>query len=489
MDVPVAGVFLFERFRLDRSGLARRGQNGAFVPVPVGSRAVEILRVMVERPGDLVSRDEIMHAVWPATVVENSNLPVQIAALRRVLDDGRAEGSCIQTVPGRGYRFTAVVTRTSATASASSGIGTRPRLSIVILPFTNLSDNGEQQYLTDGITEDLTTDLSRVENMFVISRNTAFTYRDKPVDTKQIGRELWVRYVLEGSVRRSGKRLRVSAQLIDAQTDAHLWAERFDRDIDDLFAMQIEITSRLANALGAELITVEAARPTENPDARDYILRGRAATLKPTSRDAYAEAISFFERALALDPNSVEAQTRLASALANRALIGVTDSAAADIAHAEALVTEALAASPRYAPAHFAKGNVLRAQGRCEEAIPEYEAVLAVDGNAVGVLDALADCKLLTGAIGEVIPIEKQAIRLSPRDPAIGWWYIRIGQVHLLQSRPAEAIPWLEKARSAVPELPFVHGLLASAYGLDGELERAASELTEAQMLSGDGHF
>jgi tetratricopeptide (TPR) repeat protein len=297
-----------------------------------------------------------------------------------------------------------------------------------------------------------------------------------------------VRYVLEGSVRRSGKQLRVSAQLIDAETDAHLWAERFDRDIDDLFAMQIEITSRLANALGAELITVEAARPTENPDARDYILRGRAATLNPTSRDTYAEVISFFERALALDPKSIEAQTRLASALANRALIGVTDSAAADIARAETLVTEALAASPRYAPAHFAKGNVLRAQGRCEEAIRECEAVLAVDGNAVGVLDALADCKILTGAMEEVIPLAERAIRLSPRDPGIGWWYIRIGHVHLLQSRPNEAIPWFEKARSAVPELPFVHALLASAYGLQGKLERAAAELTEAQRLTGDDH-
>jgi TolB-like protein len=358
-----------------------------------------------------------------------------------------------------------------------------------VLPFTNLSDDREQQYFADGITEDLTTNLSRVENMFVISRNTAFTYWNKPTDTKQIGRELGVRYVLEGSVRRSDGRVRIAAQLIDAETDAHLWAERFDRDAGDLLALQIEITSRLANALGAELIAVEAARPTDNPDAQDYILRGRAASLKPTSGDNYTEMISLFERALALDPQSVEAQTRLASALANRALIGVTDSAVADIARAEGLADRALAASPRYAPAHFAKGNVLRAQGRCAAAIPEYETVLAIDSNALGALDALADCKLLTGSIEEVIPLEEQAIRLSPRDPGIGWWYLRIGQVHLLQSRTDEAILWLEKARSAVPELPFVHGLLASAYGLNGETERAAAELVEAQRLTGDDHF
>ena len=156
-----------------------------------------------------------------------------------------------------------------------------PRLSIVILPFTNLSDDRGQQYFADGVTEDLTTDLSRLENMFVISRNTALTYRGKPINTRQIGRELGVRYVLEGSVRRSGNQVRVSAQLIDAATDAHLWAERFDRDTADLFALQNEITGRLANALGVELIATEAARPAEHPDALDQILRARAVLLKP----------------------------------------------------------------------------------------------------------------------------------------------------------------------------------------------------------------
>jgi adenylate cyclase len=160
-----------------------------------------------------------------------------------------------------------------------------PRLSIVVLPFANLSNDPDRQYFADGITEDLTTDLSRVPGMFVISRNTAFTYRNKPIDAKQVGRDLGLRYVLEGSVQRSGDRLRVTAQLIDAETDAHLWAERFDRDTGDLFALQNEITSRLANTLGIELVAAEAARPTEHPDALDYILRGRAAALRLASRE------------------------------------------------------------------------------------------------------------------------------------------------------------------------------------------------------------
>ena len=156
--------------------------------------------------------------------------------------------------------------------------------------------------------------------MFVISRNTAFTYRNKQIDTKQIGRELGVRYALEGSVRRSGNQLRVTAQLIDAETDAHLWAERFDRDTADLFVLQNEITSRIARALNLEIIAAEAARPTDNPDALNYILRGRAAIPKPPSRNNSVEAISLFERALALDPTSVEAQSWLADTLATRML-------------------------------------------------------------------------------------------------------------------------------------------------------------------------
>ena len=364
-----------------------------------------------------------------------------------------------------------------------------PRLSIVVLPFANLSNDPEQQYFADGITEDLTTDLSRIADMFVISRNTAFTYRNKPVDTKQIGRELGVRYVLEGSVRRSGNRVRVTAQLIDAETDAHLWAERFDRDTGDLFALQDEITSRIAFALNLELIGAEAARPTELPDALDYILRGRAAYAKPHSRDSHAEAISLYERALALDPCSLEAQSQLATALADRANTRMTDSAAADIARAEELIGKALAVSPFDPLAHFAKGEALRVKGRPEEAIPEYETVLAFNRNETGALFPLGWCKLLTGSIEEIIPLAEQAIRLSPRDPYIANRYSRIGWVHLLQSHTDEAILWLEKARSANPALPSVHASLASAYALNGETERAAAELAEARRLSGDGRY
>jgi TolB-like protein/class 3 adenylate cyclase/predicted ATPase len=261
-------IFLFEGFRLDPRGLCQRDERGGFVPVAIGSRAFEVLRVLIGARGDLVSKDEIMAAVWPGTVVEDNNLTVQIAALRRILDRGRPEGSCIQTVAGRGYRFLASVTRRapdkdSGSTAASGDVERPPSLSIVVLPFTNLSSDPDQQYVADGITDDLTTDLSRISGSFVIARSTAFTYKGKAVEGKQVGNELGVRYVLEGSVRRSGNQLRVNAQLIDAETGAHLWAERFDRETGDLSSLQDEITVHVARILKPDL--AEPVRPRTGP--------------------------------------------------------------------------------------------------------------------------------------------------------------------------------------------------------------------------------
>src|SRR4051794_26149922 len=272
-----------------------------------------------------------------------------------------------------------------------------PRLSIVVLPFTNLSNDPEQQYLADAITDDVTTDLSRIPDMTVISRNTAFTYQDKRVDTRQLGRELHVRYVLQGSVRRAGNRLRVNTQLIDAETDAHVWAERFDQAADDLFKLEDEVTSQIAIALNPELIRAEAARTTENADILDFVLRGRAVLNKGPERENFAVAIGLFEQALSLDPKSVNAQIFLALALAGRALDQLSESHAADIEHAEKLISQALATAPRYALAHFVKGQILRAQNRYDTAIPEYETAIALDRNSVPALAALGQCKFRAG--------------------------------------------------------------------------------------------
>jgi len=541
-----SGIFLFEDFRLDRrGGLFRCDGVGKNEPVAIGSRALDILGVLIERAGEVVTKDEIVAAVWPDTVVEDSNLTVQISALRRVLDRGRSNVSCVQTVPGRGYRFAATVTRCETEplqsivgngedrgASASpvlppatgtcarlrrwrqiaalfvllavsaslvawtcdqrrlGGAVTRPRLSMVVLPFSNLGTDPDQEHFVDAITSDLTTRLTRIGHSFVVSRNTASTYRNKSVDTKQIGRELAVRYVVEGGVRRSGNRVRVNVQLIDAETDDLLWAEPFDGDVGDSFALEDDITRRIANELGIELVGREAAWPTRHPDAVDYILRGTAVMNGLRTRQTYAEAIALFDRALTLDPQAVEAKSLLAIHLAARTSANVTDTAAADVARAEALADQAVAASPQRALAHMAQAQVLRAKNRLNEAIRAYNAVLSLDRYFSPAYSNIAYAKLSAGSTEDAIPLLEQAIRLNPRHADVFTSYWAIGKAHLMEARVDKAVFWLEKARGANPEGgPLLHAWLASAYGLEGESERAASELAEARKQSSDDRY
>jgi len=444
-----------------------------------------------------IARSVRVFALRPETIVELPVASVPIAVPRRrrsvVAPIAAAVGAVLVIAVIGWWVWPATKPSTSPTVAAATSVAQHlvaPRLSIVVLPFANLSNDPEQQYFADAITEDLTTDLSRIEDMFVISRSTAFTYRNKPVNAKQIGRELGVRYVLEGSVQRSDKHVRVNAQLINAETDAHLWAERFDRDIGDLLALQIEITSRIAVALNVEVLAAEVARATENnPDALDYILQGRAALAQPPGLDSYGQAINSFGHALALDQQSVEAKGWLANALVGRVLDLHPSSSWSDLKRAETLVNQALAGSPGSTPAHLAKGQLLRVEGRCDEAIPEFEMVIASNRNSPGALFALGECKLLTGSTDEAIPLEEQAIRLGPRDPYVFNRYLVIGKVHLLQSRVEEAIVWLEKARIGGPGSPWPYLWLASAYALKGETDRAAAELGEARKLLGEGSF
>jgi TolB-like protein/class 3 adenylate cyclase len=364
-----------------------------------------------------------------------------------------------------------------------------PRLSIVVLPFANLSNDPDQQYFADGITEDLTTDLSRIPNMLVISRNSAFTFKDKPVNAKQMGRELSVRYVLEGSVQRSGNHVRINTQLIDAEADRHLWAEHFDREIIDLFELQSEITGRIAVTLDHEIVATEASRPVEHPDALDYIFRGREFySGRPPSRENYQNAISMYEQALRLDPRSAVAKTYLAGALVNRVNTGFTASRAVDLARAETLIDEALASGLQMPWAHYVKGTVLRNKRRCDEAVPEFEAALSLNPNNIGALQGLGWCKLFTGSLDEVIPLAEKAIRIGPRDPSIGFRYVMIGEVHQLQARPDEAIIWFEKAQGTIAAVSGLWAQLAAAHALRGDLADAAADLTEARRLNPDGY-
>jgi adenylate cyclase len=494
--IKFAGVF--GRFRLDVNNRRLHRLDPAIgeIPVRLGNPGFELLCLLLEQKGGSVTKQALKRAAWKIDDDDGSwddNLRVEIGKLRSGLGEN-AHNSCIQRAAGGGYCYIEPKTRAPDKAPATAaktgeGGSPRPDLSIIVLPFANLSEDRGQQYFADGLTEDLTTDLSRFEDMFVISRNTAFTYRNKPVNTRRIGRSLGVRYVLEGSARRSGTQVRVNARLIDAEADRHLWAERFDSDISELFALQDEVTSRIAVALNLELINAALARQPEHPGALDYIFRGRAVLFKPPTRESYLRSIDFFERAIEIDPRSAEARSRLSGVFSSRAIEGMTDTREADIVRAEQLAVEAVAISPRSFFPHFAKGLALRTQRRCEEAILEYERAIALNRNWVNSHGGMAECKLLAEPVEEATPFLERAIRLSPRDGFIGHWYNWFGRVYLLRGHVDEAIAWFENARRANPALPYVHAYLASAYALKGENERAAAELAETWRLSPDGRY
>ena len=359
-----------------------------------------------------------------------------------------------------------------------------PRLSIVVLPFANLSNDPDQEYFADGITDDLTTDLSRISGSFVIARNTAFTYKGKPVDVKRVGRELGVHYVLEGSVRRTGDQVRVNVKLIDAGTGAHVWADRFDTVLANLAEAQSEITGRLARTLGIELvrdagrhIEIEAGR---NPDARDLVMRGWAALFRPYLIEILLEARRDFERALELDPGSVDARIGIATVLTRVIVEGLSACPKQEGARAEQLLVEALASDPDRSTAHFAMGMVRRAQNRLAEARIEFEMTIALNPNDARTLDQLGIVYMYLGQPEAAVPLIEKALRLSPREEVHVW---ALGQCHLLLGHVEQAIDFLRRARALNPRPWYFHAVLAGALGLAGDLDEARAALAESLKL------
>ena len=365
----------------------------------------------------------------------------------------------------------------------NAGTPATPRLSIVVLPFVNLSNDPEQEYFADGLTDNLTTDVSYIDGSFVIARNTAFTYKGKAVDARQIGRDLGVRYVLEGSVQRSPNQIRINAQLIDAETGAHLWAETFDRERGDLFAIEDEITKRIANTLDLQLSRIEAERAERrgtSADATDYIMRGNALWERPASRDNYRAIEEMYERAVQLDGHLPRALAYLAGVLAGKVLDGFSDAPDDDLRRASELVSRALAIDPNYADAHHEKAQILRAQKHFEEAIAEYETEIALNPLSVSGMSHLARAEILIGEPAKAIPLLEEAMKLSPRDPGIGLTQYRLGLANLLVGNVDEAIRWNEKAVLTYYEPADAYQDLAAALGLKGDKTAAQAALAEA---------
>jgi TolB-like protein/class 3 adenylate cyclase len=360
-----------------------------------------------------------------------------------------------------------------------------PRLSMVVLPFANIGGAPEQEHFVDGVTESLTTDLSRIRGAVVIGRNTAFTYKGKPVDLKQIGRELNVRYVLEGSVQRGGARMRVNVQLIDAETGNHLWAERFDKPLADLFDMQDEIVARLAGALNTELVAAEARRAEQapNPDSTDLYFQGLAWFYKGLTPDNMGQARSFFDRALAADPDNVEALVGSARVdQVEGVFFFVTDRAAA-FAAAEAKLTKALSAAPDHARGHMQLGFVDIYTERAAEGIAKCEHALALDRNLAYAYGYIGVGKIFIGRGEETESHIAEALRLSPRDTMAYVWLTIAGSAKRHLGIWEEAVAWFRRAIEANRNFPQPHFELAAALTQLARLDDARSAVRAGLAL------
>jgi adenylate cyclase len=486
-------IFEFGRFRLDlrAGGLFRVRDERPGEPVALGSRALDVLHVLVSRSGELVSRDEIMTAVWPGNVVEESNVTVQIAALRRVLDADRSAGSWLQTVPGRGYRLVLPVTRLEAARAAMPR-----RLSIIVLPFENLSGNGNNDYLIAGITYDLTNALSHIPGAFVIAQATASTYREKHEDIRKVGQDLNVRYVVRGSVRRFGRVLRVNAELASTETGGLLWSDSFSQQIADLAAGQEQIVVRMQSALNITLADLEAARslherPT-NPDAFDLILRARA--IPQVSKENITSALRLYEQALEHDPNSVLALVGAAYAATHSHYFRAIPY---DIAMQRAMtyVERAQGLAPNSESVLTAQADVLDwlqggLDGRRARSQLEVVAQKLIDeypNNPAGYHE-LGVVRRNTGKYDEAAALFERAIRLDPHGPhATGSYAVSMVLCSVVAGHDREGLVWADRARAWEAGLGPIRqiellALCAAAYARIGDLhsaKRAAEELND----------
>ena len=369
----------------------------------------------------------------------------------------------------------------------STSAAIAPRLSIVVLPFANLSSDPEQDYFVDAVTDDLTTDLSRIANSFVIARTTAFTYKEKPVDVKQIGRDLGVRYVLEGSVRRLGEQVQVNVQLIDAESGAHVWADRFDTDRRNRATAQSEITARLARTLHLELLEA-VGRQIEHDksadlDAEDFLMRGWAWYYRPTSETQERQALQAFEKALAIDPTSVGARVGIAHVLLDYVFTGWSKSRTQDMARADQLLNEAVELDRNYPRANLAIGMLRRLQGRLIESKIHLEKERALNPNDAGAMMQLGWTLMSLAKPEEALPLVEQGLRLNPRHSNVFYYLLAVGTCHLFLGHLDEAIDFLTQARAADATFFHTRIILAAALGLKGDIDGARIALAELHKL------
>jgi adenylate cyclase len=465
----------FERRELSRLGAV----------VPLGHRATEVLCALVAARGALVTKDELMKLVWPGLTVEENNLQVQISSVRKALQCGDDAPDYVVTVPGRGYRFIGLQGSANAEHLEAGQIAP-DKPSLIVLPFDNLSGDPEQQYFSDGIADDIAADLSKVSGLLVIARNSALVYRGRAVKVQEVSRELGVRYVLQGSVRKVGNRVRIVMQLIDGQTGTQLWAERYDRELTDIFAVQDEVAAEIVSALAVTLTQGEWGRmqrkDTDNLEAYDNYLRGRQLVFQRSAR-AVEEARPPLERAIELDPQFARAYSMLACTYILDHANDWHDAGGKTLEKAYALAQEAVARDSDDPEAHWALGWTLLLGRQHDRSMAEVRTALRCDPNFALAYSLLGQVLYYSGRSTEALQPLATAFRLDPnndQDPHLHY----LAQAYFCMGRYEDAAAVLKRRIIRKPDTDMSRVLLASCYGHLGRVEEARSLWQKALAIN-----
>ncbi|WP_245429014.1 winged helix-turn-helix domain-containing protein [Mesorhizobium sp. WSM3860] len=447
------------------------------VPVAAGYRGLKLLAALVERSGEILAKAELMDAAWPGTAVEEGNLTVQIAQLRKLLGPAADGGEWIATVPRVGYRFTGVIEQLGEAKRKPLPLPGKP--SIAVLPFVNFGNDPEQESFADGLTEDLITDLSRNAGLFVIARNSVFAYKGKAMDVRAIAEDLGVRYLLEGSARRAAGRVRINAQLVDAVSGEHLWAERFDRSLEDIFAVQDEVTAKIVEALLGRLRTQPPRNRPKNLEAYDLCVRARK--LIDDSPQTAREAHLMLTRAVSLDPEYAEAYRWLAM---NHWMGWVHWGEPVDPNRSIALelARKAVTIDPNDAGCRWVLANLLAYEHRFDESDAEFARAFELDPNEADAWATLSDIEVLAGRIEEGLEHIRKAFRLNPFPPS--WYYLTLGAAQYA-ARDYEAA--IETLRRDETYRTSSRRFLAASLAQLGRFEEARAEVE--MFLIANPHF
>ena len=469
--------------------------------IAVGPQVFDLLLYLVQKREHVVSKDELLDVVWNGRIVSESTLTSHINTARKAIGDSGRDQRLIRTIARKGFRFVGDVTEwrppsgfsggSTDAADARDALSQAPELpdkpSVAVLAFQNLSGDSEQDYFIDGVVEDIISALSRIRWLFVIARNSSFAYKGRAVDVKQAGRELGVRYVLEGSMRKAANRVRITGQLLDATTGGHLWADRFEGTLGDIFELQDQVTEKVVGAIATHLERAEIERakrkPTESLAAYDYYLRGMA-NLHRGTRESIDEALAQFHHALQLDPNFASAYAMAAWCHFWRKVNGWMTDPPREIAEGARLARRAVALGRDDAVALTRSGHALgNLVGDLDGGIALLDRALMLNPNLAAAWFLGGFLRVWRGEPDGAIEHFERAMRLSPLDPEMYRMQAGMAAAHLFAGRFDAASSWAEKALRDLPSFLMVVGIIAASHALAGRMDEAHRAMRRLRQL------